>query len=241
MLFLLILLIILIKIAIRLNYISAINNDRIVIFISMTILSISYITSGLFIFTQYVLLISILLIADKILEIRYSETIWFVWMLSLLTILYYFYIGINVISIGLSFLMPLSIDKITFLDDPDKTVYVTQNVETERFYSSDTMEISTFLKSLNPEANYAITLEFIPYKDIPEEIIDDNDRPELLLGRPFLINKNSNPKLIATFIHQRLFDIVDYYYLDDSIIKEGNCLILTKYCKVITILEEDSD
>jgi hypothetical protein len=59
----------------------------------------------------------------------------------------------------------------------------------------------------------------------------------MLLSKPFLINRNSSATTITKFILERLDFMVDYYYLDDTIIqKESNCAVSLTYCKLLSHL-----
>ena len=56
------------------------------------------------------------------------------------------------------------------------------------------------------------------------------------LSEPFLINRNSSGTTINKFILERLNYMVDYYYLDDTIIqKESNCAVSLSYYKLKSI------
>jgi hypothetical protein len=50
------------------------------------------------------------------------------------------------------------------------------------------------------------------------------------LSNPIWINKYSSPTTLSKFIHDRLFYMVDYFYLDDAIIqinkKRTSCCII---------------
>jgi hypothetical protein len=55
----------------------------------------------------------------------------------------------------------------------------------------------------------------------------------MLLSKPVLINGNSSPTTINKFILERLDYMVDYYYLDDTIIqKESESAVSLTYCKL---------
>jgi hypothetical protein len=57
------------------------------------------------------------------------------------------------------------------------------------------------------------------------------------LSRNLVINRNSSATTINKFILERLDFMVDYYYLDDTIIqKESNCAVSLTYCKLISPL-----
>lgn len=42
----------------------------------------------------------------------------------------------------------------------------------------------------------------------------------MILSKPFLINKYSSAETITKFIYERLEIMVDYYYLDDTVIED---------------------
>jgi hypothetical protein len=46
---------------------------------------------------------------------------------------------------------------------------------------------------------------------------DNLDVPDIILSKPFLINKYSSNTTISYFIHERLNYMVDSYFLDKSI------------------------
>lgn len=71
---------------------------------------------------------------------------------------------------------------------------------------------------------------------IPDILIYSTDYPQMLLSKPFLINKFSSSTLITKFIFERLEIMVDYYYLDDEIIQntknKGGPVVLLTYGKI---------
>jgi len=68
---------------------------------------------------------------------------------------------------------------------------------------------------------------------IPNITLWDIDAPQMLLSKPILINKNSSSTTINKFIWERLDNMVDTYYLDDTILqKEYECGVLLTYCKL---------
>jgi len=46
----------------------------------------------------------------------------------------------------------------------------------------------------------------------------DEDGPSINLGKPILITKNSNPKIISNYLNARINMMIDTFYLDDSIL-----------------------
>jgi len=51
----------------------------------------------------------------------------------------------------------------------------------------------------------------------------EEDSPVLILSKPILITKNSNPKLIANFIRNRIIIALDRYYLDHTVLEMIEC------------------
>lgn len=58
----------------------------------------------------------------------------------------------------------------------------------------------------------------------------------LVLSKPILISKDSNPVIISQFITSKINDCINTYYLDDSLIytKQNETGVIIKY-KEITI------
>jgi hypothetical protein len=89
-----------------------------------------------------------------------------------------------------------------------------------------------YLNKLEDNENYILDIGFIP--DIA---LWDLDAPVMLLSKTLLINRNSSSTTITKFILERLDFMVDYYYLDDTIIqKESNCAISLTYWKLKLLL-----
>jgi hypothetical protein len=55
-------------------------------------------------------------------------------------------------------------------------------------------------------------MEFMPSDE-------DMDAPQLILSKPFLINRHSSVTTIMKFINERLDKMVDVFYLDDIVIQ----------------------
>jgi len=135
-------------------------------------------------------------------------------------------------SIASAFILPFSLDKISYPDEVEiNTIPVDNDIKSEMFYLIKENEISDFLSKLDINDNYIATIEFIP------EISEYNtDAPRLILSKPFLLNKFSSTTTISKFIFERLNYMVDYYYLDDTIIQQCNegvgPVVLINYSKI---------
>jgi hypothetical protein len=55
---------------------------------------------------------------------------------------------------------------------------------------------------------------------------------QLFISDPILINKESNPLLLTQFIMDRLHKMIDFYYLDDSIINNNDAIIIIKFTEI---------
>jgi len=133
---------------------------------------------------------------------------------AIIFILYYNSIQL---PIETTFVLPLSISKISYFNEieTESRIYIDSNWKTERFYLIKINEISDFLNELDINDNYIATIEFIP------EISEYNiDAPQLFLSKPILVNKFSSSTTLYKFIFERLNLMVDYYYLDDTIIQQ---------------------
>jgi hypothetical protein len=55
---------------------------------------------------------------------------------------------------------------------------------------------------------------------------------QLFISDPILINKDSDPLLLTQFIMDRLNRMIDFYYLDDSIINNNDGIIIIKFTEI---------
>jgi len=134
--------------------------------------------------------------------------------------------------IATAFMFPLSISSISYINDLD--IPAITDFESERieiFNKFIIKETSDFLNKLEDNESYIVEIGFIP-----NITLWDLDAPQMLLSKPLLINRNSSATTINKFILERLDYMVDYYYLDDTIIqKESNCAVSLTYCKLKSI------
>jgi hypothetical protein len=129
-------------------------------------------------------------------------------------------------------MVPVSISRISYLNDLD--IPVTPDFESEKieiFREFTIKETKEFLNKLEDNETYILDISFIPNIELL-----DLDAPEMLLSNTLLINQNSSTTTITKFILERLDFMVDYYYLDDTIIqKESNCAVVGTYCKLLQL------
>jgi hypothetical protein len=65
----------------------------------------------------------------------------------------------------------------------------------------------------------------------------EEDSPVINLSKPLIITKNSNPKLLSTFLKQRIRLACDYNYLDEdnlnmSMDSKDGASVLVKYKEI---------
>lgn len=108
----------------------------------------------------------------------------------------------------------MSITNITYLDTIIKNnLFIFNNSSKSRLYFHDYIGITYFLNELEQDTVYVLTFDLIVSWFLYEE-----DSPSLNLSKPILVTRNSNPRLIANFIKDRIRLACDSYYLDDTIL-----------------------
>ena len=172
----------------------------------------------------------IVILSNSLLGLNpYEKWLHIIKIISIILILYYS----TKFKISTAIMLPLSISRISFLNDLDIPIiadFESQKIEYFRKFTIE--ETSDFLNKLEDDESYILELEFIP-----NIALWDLDSPAMLLSKPFLINRNSSATTITKFILERLDFMVDYYYLDDTIIqKESNCAVSLTYCKLLSHL-----
>jgi hypothetical protein len=112
----------------------------------------------------------------------------------------------------------MSINRITCLEDFIKYDVCIFNDCHFRFLEfSDNLEIKNFLSELIEDRIYVVNLEFVY-----SVLIYNENSPTINLSKPILIVKNSNPDILSKFIHERINNCIETFYLDDSLFYTGN-------------------
>lgn len=200
------------------------------IFIITTLLLLIYIQFGLFTLIQILILLIVFFLSNLLLIInpisRELHIIRIMALTSLILILYYNY---NQNPIIIASILPLSISKISYLDDINTDLIVdNSDLNIEKLYLINSEEISKFLNKLNIGINYGATIEFIP-----EIGIDKIDMPHMLLAIPFAINRFSSQTTLSKFINERLNLMVYFYKIDDKIIGSSKeYVVIINYFKI---------
>jgi len=113
----------------------------------------------------------------------------------------------------------MTITNITYLDQfYPHNLAIFNNPSINRLYFNDYIEITQFLRSLEPDKIYVLTFDFVV-----SWLMFEEDSPVLNLSKPILVTKNSNPRLISNFIKDRIRLACDTYYLDDTILEMIEC------------------
>lgn len=107
----------------------------------------------------------------------------------------------------------MSITNITYLDKIiPNNMFCFTNSDKARLYFNDNLELKLFLNNLDHDSVYVVTFELIL-----SWLAYDENLPIIILSKPILITKNSNPEVISKFIKNRIYDACNLYYLDESL------------------------
>ena len=114
--------------------------------------------------------------------------------------------------------MSISINRITYLEDfIEHDICIFNDCHFRILEFSDNLEIKDFLSELRDDQIYAVILEFV-YSSLTYS----DEGPTILLSKPIIITKNSNPDMLSKFIHDRINNCINTFYLDDSLFYTGN-------------------
>jgi|HubBroStandDraft_1064217.scaffolds.fasta_scaffold22055_3 hypothetical protein len=131
----------------------------------------------------------------------------------------------------------MSTNKITFLHDflpndyKNNLIYYPESSIT-RFYFSDYIEVDQFLDGLDDDKLYVLSLELV----YCWESYDDNS-PVIVLSKPFLVTKDSNPRLISRYLQYKINIACHSYSLDEELIHAIDVVdkpgIIVRYKEII--------
>jgi hypothetical protein len=128
--------------------------------------------------------------------------------------------------------MSYSINRITYLEDFfNHDICILINPDVTIFNFSDSLEVNTFLENLSEDKLYVVIFEFVCSFATYNE-----DAPTINLSKPIIITKNSNSQTISKFIHSRIDECINTFYLDDSLFfnknKEDGPGVVVKYREI---------
>jgi hypothetical protein len=179
---------------------------------------------------QIIFWISLYLISNFIIGFHPFSFKWnIIRLVSIILILYLSYKNLDQNIYSISLLIPFSKDKISFAHEFEiNSLSIYKLRHSVLFINDLTGDLIDFIDSLNEDDNYWISLSFYP--TITGYNIDDG--MQLFISDPILINKDSDPLLLTQFIMDRLNRMIDFYYLDDSIINNNDGIIIIKFTEI---------
>jgi hypothetical protein len=126
-------------------------------------------------------------------------------------------------------LIPFSKDKVDYVHDfKIKSINYYNDRKTILIINNLTKDITSFLNNLSESDNYWVSFSFYP--ELAGYSLDEAMR--LTICDPILINKDSSSLVLTNFIMNRLQIMIDFYYLDDSVINSTECLILAQFTEI---------
>jgi hypothetical protein len=184
------------------------------ILILLLFLLATYIKLGAFVLIQIIIWLIVFISSNFLIGINPSNIQFKITrILSVCVIVFLLWFNSLEISVHTTMLLPLSIVKISYVHEFDSLIYISDsNTKEERLYLWNYEEIKDFLNSLDIDDNYIVNMEFIPSDE-------DMYAPQLILSKPFLINRHSSVTTIMKFINERLDYMIEFFYLDDIVIQ----------------------
>nr|YP_009487209.1 hypothetical protein [Russula abietina]AWB36111.1 hypothetical protein [Russula abietina] len=174
-----------------------------------------YIYFGLFVLIQIIIWLSVFFVSNFLIGVNPEHReLYLIRILSILVICFVFYYNSKQI-INTSYLLPLTIKNVSYLSDFKTPIVFDNNRNEDKIYLYRVDNISNFLNKLDLDDNYILTMIFYP--DLINYSINI---PQLVLSEPILINRNSSAAIIEKYINERINVMIDFYYLDDSILEE---------------------
>lgn len=128
-------------------------------------------------------------------------------------------------------------NNITFLQDVIinyNGIFNIPDAFTTRFYFSDTFEVTQFLENLDSNKSYVLSIEFI-YSWLTYE----EDTPVIILSKPFLVTKESDPLIISKYLQYRIHLACSSFLLEDNNIEDtiDKPAVLVRYKEINLFLE----
>jgi hypothetical protein len=149
--------------------------------------------------------------------------------LSIIVILYLSYKNLDLSIYSISLLIPLSKDKIHYAHDFEvKSINIYQERSTILYLNDLKSDLNDFICNLDENNNFWISISFYP--DLV--VYNIYDGMKLYICDPILVNRDSDPLLLSQFITTRLQRMIDFYYLDDSIIDNKDSVLIVKFMEI---------
>lgn len=152
--------------------------------------------------------------------------------IRLISIIMIFYLTIRNFDQSIylmSLLIPLSKDKIHYVHDFEiKSLNFYQERSTILYLNDLKSDLNDFICNLDENNDFWVSISFYP--DLVVYNIDDGMK--LYICDPILVNRDSDPLLLSQFITTRLQRMIDFYYLDDSIIDNKDSVLIVKFTEI---------
>jgi len=192
-----------------------------------------YMFFGTFVLIQILIWTIVLFLSNFLIAINpFSKEFHIIRIMSVIVIIFILYYNSIKLNIATALILPLSISNISYLNDysdKDSPIIIDFNVKKELLYLHNVDETTKFINNLDRDSNYIATIEYI--NDLSIYHLDvynnNNNTPRMILSDPFLINKFSSTTLLTKFMNERLELMIDYYYLDDSVLQDSTIILLT--------------
>jgi hypothetical protein len=112
----------------------------------------------------------------------------------------------------------MTISKINYLDEfIQNTMFISNNSKIHILNFWHSLEWKQFLNNLEGEQVYVVTFEFVF-----SFMYHNDDEPTLILGKPILLTRNSNPRILSDYLKERINIVNESYCLDDTILNSSN-------------------
>ena len=199
-------------------------------------LIIIYLFFGVFVLIQILIWTMVFFLSNFLIGINpFNKEYHTIRLMSIIVIIFILWYNSTKLNIGTAYILPLSISKITWLDDftnDHRGIIVDPGVNKELLYSNTVDETTKLLNSLDSDSNYIGAIEYVNDLSIYHlDLYNNNNKPRMILSNPFLFNKFSSCSLLTKFMNERLELMIDYYYLDDSVLEDSSIILFT-YSKI---------
>lgn len=199
--------------------------------IFLIILTFTYIKYGLLVTISIVIWFMVFFLSNLLIGIDpNNREMYIIRIISILIIIFILYYNSIQFTISSAFIVPLSITKITYLNDllNDKQnnhldiIYINK-ADFIWFDFADFKDIMDLLSNLEENKAYVVTFELIL-----DQVTYEAGDPTIILAQPILISKRSNPWIILDYLSPRVLSACNSYNLGENL----DFWILVKYKEI---------
>lgn len=195
------------------------------------ILTFTYIKYGLLVLISIVIWLMVFFLSNFLIGLDpNNREMYIIRIISILIIIIILYYNSIQFTISSAFIVPLSVTKITYLND---LLNDEQNNHLDIIYISkpdfiwfdfaDFKDVMNLLSNLGENKAYVVTFELIL-----DQVTYEAGDPTIILGSPILISKRSNPWIILDYFSPRVLSACNSYNLDENL----DFGILVKYKEI---------